>query len=65
MTTTVTVKTHGWPVDVTITDRYARSIHTDVITVEPNCEREFYVTDNRTLQFAELPLPQTDEGVGG
>lgn len=71
MTTSVTVKTHSWPVEVTTTDRYTTSqvtgggtgdLHTLTTTVEtvpPYGERQFYVTSSRTLQFAELPLPDS------
>jgi hypothetical protein len=59
MTTTVTLKTHDWPVDVTTTDNYeaGRHLTTKVETVEPHTERQFHITDSRSIMFAELPLP--------
>lgn len=62
MTTIVTVKTHSWPVDVTITDRYARVLHTETVTVEPGSERQFAIHDSRAIAFHELPLPPADAG---
>ncbi len=60
MTTTVILKTHSWPVDVTTTDRYGRSMTTTVETVEPNSERQFYLSDTRQVMFTELPMPIAD-----
>lgn len=60
MTTKVTVTTHTWPVDVTTTDRYGRTLHSEVATVEPNSSRDFYLTSSRSIQFDELPAPIQD-----
>jgi hypothetical protein len=54
MTTTITVKTHSWPAEVTSTDHGA-GCSTDI--VEPNSEREFYVHSTRSLGIVELPEP--------
>lgn len=68
MTTTVTVKTHSWPVEVTTTDQYQNNhvtgeaqqlvstTTTTVETVPPESSRDFYITNSRSLTFAELPL---------
>lgn len=58
MTTTVTLKTHGWPVDVDIVDSYGRIYHSETITIEPNAERDFHITSTRSIKFTELPFPQ-------
>ena len=59
MTTTVTVKTHSWPVDVTTTTSYpgSRSHVIKPVTVEPESHRDFYVSDSVTITLQELPLP--------
>jgi hypothetical protein len=56
MTTTVKLKTHGWPVQVTTTDHGANGeeFHSE-IHVEPNSERDFYIHSTRSLSFKELP----------
>lgn len=56
MTTTVTLKTHDWPVDVETVDSYDRVYHAVTETVPPHTERQFYVTSTRDLRFTELPL---------
>lgn len=70
MTTTITVKTHSWPVRVTTTDRYFQEqksgdaeqrIHTVTTTIEtvpPESERSFYITNSRSVAFDEMPLPE-------
>jgi|GEM_PF-2580230 len=59
MTTTVTLKTHDWPVRVSTTDAYQTEdrgvLHTESETVPAHAEREFYITDTRSLVFEELP----------
>ena len=54
MTTTITVKTHSWPVEVTTTEHGAGAT-TEV--VEPNSERDFYIHATRSLGFVELLEP--------
>jgi hypothetical protein len=76
MTTTVTIKTHDWPVKVTTVDRYSlehrsleaqgqidRVVHTEATTIEtvpPHSAREFHITDSRSIAFDELPRPDVD-----
>ena len=74
MTTTVTVETHNWPVMVTAENDYSHSSptqasHGNVVThtfVPKGSKMQFYVTQNQTLEFVELPedatgLPGCDE----
>lgn len=61
MTTTVTVKTHSWPVDVEVIDSFEKSYHAVTETVPPNTERQFYVTSTRQLRFTEMPLVSPSE----
>ena len=56
MTTTVTLKTHDWPVDVETVDSYGRVYDSETVTIPPHTERQFYVTSTRDLRFSELPL---------
>ena len=70
MTTTVTLKTHSWPVLVTTVDIYERdqttgdskqSVLTETTTVEtvpPETERSFHITNSRSVSFDELPIPE-------
>lgn len=67
MTTAVTLETHGWPVKVTIVDRYTQNLGIEgaeqhvVATMEevvpPNTMRVFHATSTRSIAFDELPLP--------
>lgn len=66
MTTTVTVTTHAWPVEVTITDDYdldadRHVYHSETSTVAANGSQQFYVTNTRSLSFRELPIPHVEE----
>lgn len=56
MTTTVKVDAHaGWPVEVTLVDQYGDNEPVETVErVEPNTERDFYVTDTRQLRVREL-----------
>ena len=56
MTTTVTLKTHDWPVDVETIDSTDRSYHSVTETVPPHTERQFHIHSTRDLRFTELPL---------
>ena len=68
MTTSVTVKTHDWPVKVTFYDSYHSEgpksrTNTNGYTeefVEANSERELHLTDTRSISFEELPKEATD-----
>ena len=63
MTTTVIVKTHTWPVCVTISDsynfdsdtlvRYGHSMEKQFVAA--HSERSFHVTNTRSISVAELP----------
>lgn len=63
MTTKVTVKTHCWPVAVTVSDQcshhgdqaYGHSYSSNTEFVPKESEREFHVTDCLTFTVAELP----------
>ena len=63
MTTKVTVTTHNWPVQAVITDRgvpekrhtmHANDVTTSTQAIGPQSEREFYLTDTRSIEFFEL-----------
>jgi hypothetical protein len=54
MTTTITVKTHSWPVEATITEHGAGA-RTEV--VDPNSERDFYIHSTCSIGLVELPEP--------
>lgn len=60
MTTNVTVKTHGWPVEIETTDNYADKETVTYETVAPNSERTVYLTSSRSISFKELPLPKAE-----
>lgn len=68
MTTTVRLITHGWPVEVQTEDNcsYCTNAGQQVVshaltteTVPPHSERDFHITDTRSISFKELPV--TDE----
>ena len=65
MTTTVTVTTHSWPVEVTTTDDYDTehgSTYTAVTTkLPPDSTGTFYLTSTRSMSFRELPIPHADD----
>ena len=61
MTTAITLETHDWPVDVTTTAHFDRTMTTTVETVAPHTTRAFYISDNISIDFDELPIG----GVGG
>jgi hypothetical protein len=68
MTTKVTVTTVDWPVEVTMTDHGGLTSAVNTIHVEPNSEREFHLTDTRSIGLVELPKPEAkaeDGGAGG
>ncbi|AHE52624.1 hypothetical protein [Sphingomonas sanxanigenens] len=65
MTTTVTIKTHAWPVEVTTTDDYDSGeshVYTAVTTtVPPGTSVDLYLTSTRSLSLRELPIPHEDQ----
>lgn len=65
MTTTVTVKTHSWPVGVVTTDdhKHGDFEHHGVTkeVVPPNSEKHFHLSDTRSIAFFELPIPDQAE----
>lgn len=64
MTTTVTITTHSWPVEVTTTDDYegggARVYTATTTTLGPNSSGTFHLTSTRSIAFRELPIPHED-----
>jgi hypothetical protein len=65
MTTTVTVKTHSWPVRAVITDEFKNGDyeHHGVTkeVVPPDTEKHFHLTNTRSIAFFELPIPDQAE----
>lgn len=73
MTTSITVKTHDWPVKAYITDDYNYQTEALGYTLEnsvynqmqeivpPNSERTFHITNTRCIRFEELPKPEENE----
>lgn len=65
MTTTVILKTHNWPVQVTTTDvqdyeHGGKRVVGETTTTEevpPNSEATFHITNTRSIAFDELPIP--------
>lgn len=74
MTTTITIKTHDWPVKVTTVDSWQRgqtngidqqlvtSETTTTETVPPHSERSYHITDSRSVAFDEMPRPTSELG---
>ncbi len=70
MTTTVTLETHGWPVEVVSTSEHyhhsdqshSEGIQSTTTFVPKNTKRSFHITDTTTLVFRELPADA--EGLG-
>lgn len=65
MTTTVSVKTHSWPVRVVTTDDYQHGDYkhhgvTEEV-VPPESEKQFHLSSTRSIAFFELPLPDQAE----
>jgi hypothetical protein len=64
MTTTVTITTHSWPVEVTTTDDYdlesGHVYHAATSTMGPNSSQTFHLSSTRSLSFRELPIPHTN-----
>jgi len=65
MTTTVTVTTHAWPVEVTITDDYDLSTdrhvyHAETSIVPPDSKQDFYLTSTRSISYREMPIPHVE-----
>ena len=61
MTTTITVKTHDWPVEVAITDHVAeRDDEVSTEQVAPDSEQSFHITQTRSVAFKELLLPASN-----
>ena len=72
MTTTVTIKTHDWPVAATVntntdfddgkTRVYGHSSRTEF--VPPNTERDFHISSGTSISFNELPKEAQDLNYG-
>lgn len=68
MTTTVTIKTHGQPAQISITDEYSvedptakrNGYNSSREFIAPNSEREVTVTNIRSISVSELPAEATD-----
>jgi hypothetical protein len=64
MTTTVTITTHSWPVEVTTTDDYdsgaAHTYTATTHTLPANSSGTFHLTSTRSMSFRELPIPHED-----
>ena len=64
MTTTVTIATHSWPVEVTATDDYenagVRTYTATTYTLPPNSAGTFHLSSTRSMSFRELPIPHED-----
>ena len=63
MTTTITLETHSWPVEIVTIDHAAE--RDDTVTTEqlgPHNKRVLYITSTRSLAFKELPEPETAAG---
>lgn len=64
MTTTVTITTHSWPVEVTTTDDFENGdVHTysaTTHTLAPNSSGTFYLSNTRSMAFREMPIPHLD-----
>lgn len=65
MTTTVSVKTHSWPVRVVTTDDYQHGDYkhhgvTEEV-VPPDSEKQFHLSSTRSIAFFELPIPDQAE----
>lgn len=58
MTTTVTVKTADWPVEVTKTDSACEGEACTTVRVEPNSEQEFHLHATLSIGLVELPKPE-------
>jgi hypothetical protein len=73
MTSTVTVKTADWPVEVTKTDHACEGQACTTVRVEPNSEQQFHLHATLSIGLVELPKsevtaepasePSTGEGV--
>ncbi len=71
MTTTITITTHSWPVEMETTDCYRRSmdadaasiIHIETETIPAHSERIVHLSSSRSINLVELPLPiERDDG---
>lgn len=67
MTTTVTITTHSWPVEVTTTDDYehgdVRTYTATTTTLAPQSSGTFHLSSTRSMAFRELPIPHLDGAV--
>lgn len=61
MTTTVTVKTHDWPVEVRLIEYHEHATGSyfgkRIEIVPPNAEKTINITQTQKATFTELPLP--------
>lgn len=61
MTTTVTLETHDWPVEVKSLEYHEHESGSffgkRIDIVPPRTKRQFHITQTQRLNFTELPLP--------
>lgn len=57
MTTTVTVETHDWPVEVQAIAHGEAPVRRTVTRVAPNVRATFHVSQTEHLRIFEQPLP--------
>lgn len=68
MTTTITLKTHSWPTRIVSRDNFESECGTHKhhgVTEEivpPYSTRTVHITQSRSIEFIELPLPPADAG---
>lgn len=55
MTTTISITTHDWPVEVTTYDEVGEGVHTQKQRVEPNSNQSLAIWDTRSFHIRELP----------
>ena len=64
MSTTITIKTHDWPVEATLYNFYQSEGYsnnsTTVQRVKPHSEQSFCITQSQTAFFRELQRPSPD-----
>ncbi|WP_088348936.1 MULTISPECIES: hypothetical protein [Rhodomicrobium] len=61
MATKVTVQTHDWPVRLVINDKVDGGTSSTHEEIAPHSEQELHLTDTRSVELIELPLPASAE----
>ncbi len=61
MTTTITVETHAWPVEVETREFHEHEkgsyFGRRIERVDPNSKHQVHISQTTKVQFKELPLP--------